>query len=200
MTPDTATGIAPDELSNTQRERRERILVAATDLAMEGGYEGVQMRDVADRAEVALGTLYRYFPSKVQLLVNVLHQLVADMTTQITKQTVPGATAADRVLNLLGRAMKNLRREQALADAMMRALMFADASAAPDVERVSEVFTAAVTHALHGPDRPTRDEDAAVARVIENVWWAYILSWLSGRLTSRELTDELDVAVRLLVR
>lgn len=200
MAPDAATGIAPDELNDTQRERRGRILEAATELAIEGGYEGVQMRDVADRADVALGTLYRYFPSKVQLLVNVLHQLVADMTEQITKQSVPGSTAADRVLNLLSRAMRTLRREQALADAMMRALMFADASAASDVDRVSDVFTAAVTHALRGPDRPTRDEDAAVARVIENVWWAYILSWLSGRLTARELTDELEVAVRLLVR
>ena len=39
------------------------------ELAAEGGYDAVQMREVAERADVALGTLYRYFPSKVHLLV-----------------------------------------------------------------------------------------------------------------------------------
>src|SRR3954452_5729150 len=56
----------------SQRARRERILTAALDLATEGGFDAVQMREVADRADVALGTLYRYFPSKVHLLVSAL--------------------------------------------------------------------------------------------------------------------------------
>ena len=38
-------------------------------LAAEGGYDAVQMRDVAARAEVALGTLYRHYASKDQLLL-----------------------------------------------------------------------------------------------------------------------------------
>ena len=41
-------------------------------LAAKGGFEQVQMRAVAERADVALGTLYRYFPSKIHLLVSVL--------------------------------------------------------------------------------------------------------------------------------
>ena len=49
----------------SQAARRERILDAAMDLAADGGWDSVQMREVAERAEVALGTLYRYFPSKV---------------------------------------------------------------------------------------------------------------------------------------
>ena len=41
-------------------------------IASKGGYEAVQMRAVAERADVAVGTLYRYFPSKVHLLVSAL--------------------------------------------------------------------------------------------------------------------------------
>ena len=41
--------------------RRQRLIEAAVGLAAEGGYEAVQMRDVAARAEVALGTLYRHY-------------------------------------------------------------------------------------------------------------------------------------------
>ena len=50
--------------SEAQRERRKRILDATMAIASKGGYEAVQMRAVADRADVAVGTLYRYFPSK----------------------------------------------------------------------------------------------------------------------------------------
>ena len=61
-----------DLSSNAQRERRKRILDATLALASKGGYEAVQMRAVAERADVAVGTLYRYFPSKVHLLVSSL--------------------------------------------------------------------------------------------------------------------------------
>ncbi len=56
--------------SAAQRERRKRILDATLALASKGGYDAVQMRTVAERADVALGTLYRYFPSKIHLLVS----------------------------------------------------------------------------------------------------------------------------------
>ena len=58
--------------SAAQRDRHRRILDATLALASKGGYEAVQMRAVAERADVALGTLYRYFPSKIHLLVSAL--------------------------------------------------------------------------------------------------------------------------------
>lgn len=194
------TNAIDSDLTTSQRERRKRIIDAAITLAVKGGYDGVQMRDVADKAEVALGTLYRYFPSKVHLLVSVLRDLTADMVSRLDRAPAEGDVSSERVLDVLNRSMRVLQREPQLADAMMRALMFADASAAADVDGVSAVMTGAITQAMHGPDRdPTADDDA-IARVIENVWWAYILSWLSGRASARQVTDELEVAVRLLVR
>ena len=69
----TVAVLAESELgSEAQRERRKRILDATLAIASKGGYEAVQMRAVAERADVAVGTLYRYFPSKVHLLVSAL--------------------------------------------------------------------------------------------------------------------------------
>ena len=69
----TARRCPRDELgSSAQRDRRKRILDATLALASKGGYDAVQMRAVAERADVALGTLYRYFPSKIHLLVSAL--------------------------------------------------------------------------------------------------------------------------------
>ena len=62
-------GCTPDEKALTRRERerqrhRKEILEAATELFIEKGYIGTTMQDIAERAEFAVGTLYRFFESK----------------------------------------------------------------------------------------------------------------------------------------
>ena len=52
-----------------QEERARRIVDSAVELAEQGGFEAVRLRDVAAHAGVALGTLYRRFRSKEDLLV-----------------------------------------------------------------------------------------------------------------------------------
>src|SRR5688500_17562904 len=192
------------DLSRSQRERRQRILDAATALASRGGYDAVQMRDVAERAEVALGTLYRYFPSKVHLLVTLMHEQTGQLTERLDKRPPAGDDASERVLEVLTRATRALQRDPQLAEAMIRALMFADASAAAEVNAVNDVMTDAIIGAIRGGDGSsgngaTRDE-RAVARVLDQVWWANILAWLSGRSSSAQMTADLQVAAKLLLR
>lgn len=59
-------------------------------IASKGGYEAVQMRAVADRADVAVGTLYRYFPSKVHLLVSALGREFSRIDAKPTAPRSPG--------------------------------------------------------------------------------------------------------------
>ena len=80
-----------------QAERRERILDSTVALASRGGYDAVQMRAVAEHADVALGTLYRYFPSKVHLLVSALARELAAAERATRDQPPAGETAAERV-------------------------------------------------------------------------------------------------------
>ena len=53
-------------------ERTRRIVATAVELAEEGGFEAVRMRDVAAQAGVALGTFYKRFSSKEDLLIAAL--------------------------------------------------------------------------------------------------------------------------------
>jgi AcrR family transcriptional regulator len=53
-------------------ERREAIVAAAHALAAEGGMAAVQIAPVAARAGIAAGTVYRYFPSKTELVAAVM--------------------------------------------------------------------------------------------------------------------------------
>ena len=52
--------------------REQAILNAALSLAGEGGMEAVQIAAVAKRANIAAGTVYRYFPSKTDLIADVI--------------------------------------------------------------------------------------------------------------------------------
>ena len=62
----------PLPTSRSAQLRRARIVTAGYELLLDSDYEHVQIRDVADRAGVALATVYRHFPSKERLFAEVL--------------------------------------------------------------------------------------------------------------------------------
>jgi AcrR family transcriptional regulator len=55
-------------------ETRARIVTGARELIAEGGYVAAQIAPVADRAGVAVGTVYRHFPSKADLFAEVFRE------------------------------------------------------------------------------------------------------------------------------
>src|SRR5258705_2505590 len=134
----TSTGPAERELgSAAQRERRKRMLDATLALASKGGYDAVQMREVAERADVALGTLYRYFPSKIHLLVSGLIREFERIKEKLDKRPIPGEVPADRIIYVLNKVTKNMQREPLLTEAITLAFMFSDPSAASEANAIA---------------------------------------------------------------
>ena len=194
-----------DRGSPAQRERRRRILEAATALAAKGGFEQMQMRAVAEHADVALGTLYRYFPSKIHLLVSVLAQQFEVAGDTLARKAIRGDTPADRVMFVLGRTTQTLQREPNLTEALTRAFMFADASVAQEIEVVAAHVRRMLLLAMREPGSPSdvlepTEEEVAVTKVIGDVWLASLVQWVTGRASAHDVATSLDVAVRLLLR
>ena len=77
------------DLTVSQAARRQRVIDAALGLGSAGGYEAVQMRDVARTAGVALGTIYRYFTSKDHLLAAAMVDWTADLERRIAQRPRP---------------------------------------------------------------------------------------------------------------
>jgi AcrR family transcriptional regulator len=193
------SALGDDELgSAAQRDRRKRILDATIALATKGGYDAVQMRAVAERAEVALGTLYRYFPSKIHLLVSGLAREFERNQERIEKASVPGDTQYDRVLFVLGRVTRAMQRDPHLTEAMTRAFMFADPSASAEVNAVARLMEEMFTRAMHDGE-PTAD-DQAKARVIGDVWLSNLVAWVTRRASANDVVNHLELASRLLLR
>ncbi|MFF9166819.1 MULTISPECIES: TetR family transcriptional regulator [unclassified Streptomyces] len=187
---------ATSPLTERQEERRRRILRASAQLAGRGGFDAVQMREVAEASQVALGTLYRYFPSKIHLLVAVMQDQLEHMHGTLRKRPPAGASAAERVAETLMRAFRGLQREPLLADAMVRALTFADRSVSPEVDQVSRQTTAIILDAM-GLQDPGPAQLSAV-RVIEHTWHSALITWLSGRASIAQVKVDIETVCRLI--
>jgi AcrR family transcriptional regulator len=184
-------------LTERQEARRRRILHAAAQLASRGGFDAVQMREVAESSGVALGTLYRYFPSKVHLLVATMQDQLQLTQDTVRKHPPGGDTPGARVTETLMRTFRGLQREPQLAEAMVRALTFADRSVSAEVDQVTRLTTALIVDAM-GADRPPSREQLAAVRVIEHTWHSALVSWLSGRASIAQVRIDLETACRLL--
>jgi AcrR family transcriptional regulator len=188
---------AEDELgSAAQRDRRRRMLDATIALASKGGFEAVRMRAVAEKADVALGTLYRYFPSKIHLLVSGLGREL-ERGQERGGAAIPGDTPYDRLLFVLDRITRAMQRDPNLTEAMTRAFMFADASAAEEADVVAKLIERMFTRALR--DGEPTEEDRALARVVGDVWLSNLVAWVTRRSSASDVGERLELTVRLLL-
>jgi TetR/AcrR family transcriptional regulator, cholesterol catabolism regulator len=197
----STNSLTADDLgSAAQRDRRKRILDATIALATRGGFDAVQMRAVAEQADVALGTLYRYFPSKIHLLVSALGREFEKAEAASRGREIPGDTPHERVMHVLTRTTRGLQGEPHLTEALTRAFMFADASVQSEIHHVGMLLTSMLTRAMHPGEPELTDEDVAIARVIGDVWLSALVGWVTGRTSTDDVTRQMDVAVRLLLR
>lgn len=185
--------------SEAQRERRKRILDATLAIASKGGYDAVQMRTVAEKADVAVGTLYRYFPSKVHLLVTALARELGRVESRVDRSQLRGDNAIERLRHVLDMITFSMQRDPLLTEAMTRAFMFADASATAEVDQVAGIIDRLFAGAIVDDGEPTAD-DLAIARVLADVWMSNLVQWLTRRASATDVTNRLELTVRLLLK
>lgn len=90
-----------DTVSARLADNRRAILNAARDLVAEGGFAAAQMTEVARKAGVATGTLYRYFPSKEELCRQVFREVSAREMNMLAGIATGSGTATSRLERVL---------------------------------------------------------------------------------------------------
>jgi AcrR family transcriptional regulator len=95
--------------TQTEDETRTRILKAALKLFARQGYDGTTTRDLAEKAGVAEGTLFRHFTNKKAILIEVATQgwieILTDLLTELSEM---GSYKA--VAQVMRRRMMNLHQ------------------------------------------------------------------------------------------
>jgi len=81
--------------------KQERILEAATRLFAEKGYEAVTTAEIAEAAEVGVGTLFRYAGSKAELLVAVMNSRFAEGIEAGLSEAAGGRAMAESIIAIL---------------------------------------------------------------------------------------------------
>ncbi|WP_100481319.1 TetR family transcriptional regulator [Mycobacteroides abscessus] len=195
-----ASPVRPAAMPSTRRqhEQYKRMLDAAEELAMTRELDHVQMHDVAKHANVAIGTLYRYFPTKRHLFVSALVRESERLVGRLPSLPNGGQAAADRVADALVRALRGLTRRRMLAIAMIRSSNSASLAEVPDLMQIEKRFHELISE-VAGLSDPT-DDDEAVIRLLVHQWFGCIQVCLNGGLTVAQAEADLRRASRLLMR
>ena len=186
--------------SEEQKDRYRRILRAASKLGAEHGLERMQMNDVAKEAGVAIATLYRYFPSKTDLFVGVLHSQIQHLSSGSGAGVVPAAPVGERAAAvadvLIGAGRGMLARPQ-LAMAMLQANNAAQLQGGREYTEANAAFHGVLLRAL-GVTEP-EDEDYRMVRITEQTWYGVLVSVLNGVIDIDQADADIRLAARLLL-
>jgi AcrR family transcriptional regulator len=171
---------------------RERLYATALRLIAARGYEATTLRDIAKDADVSVGLLYRYFPSKQAVVIALYDELSTGYARQAAE--MPAGRWRDRFIFALNTSLHVLEPHQMALRALTPVLVgdpeegiFATSTAFSRL-RVQRVFEAAVAGATDAPARPLAE---ALGRLLYLVHLAVLLWWLLDKSSNQRATAAL---------
>jgi AcrR family transcriptional regulator len=177
---------------------RERLLAAARELIEEGGYAAAPVVAIAERAGVASGTLYRHFPSKADLFLEVFRAVCAgEERAMLTAAGEAGPSAVDRLDAVLAtfarRALQNRRLAWALLAEPVDPLL--DAERLAYRERYASLVAAELRAAIDAGEIPAQDVSFTAAALVGGCGEALV-----GPLSSVQESEQVVASIQTFVR
>jgi len=192
----TAPPPSPESLTASQFARRERIVKVALDLLVNADYEKIQMKDVAEASDVALGTVYRYFTSKEHLFAAVQLEWVKSLHRQILRRPPTGQSNLERLSQVLHKSVRAFQ----IQPQFYRVLLVLEVAKDPFAKELFEVMSreteATYGESLSGVDPKTASD---LLGVVLAVLGAELRSWVLGRQSIDEVKQNIDAALSLLL-
>jgi TetR/AcrR family transcriptional regulator, cholesterol catabolism regulator len=186
---------APETMTPGQLARRQRLVDAVVELIGEGRDEDVQMKEISERAGVALGTVYRYFSSKDHLLAAALVQWAGGLAAS-QRPDSGGGDPAEQLRTVLHQALRAYRRQPDFARILVAVSNSSDPYASACFQQLGAVVFPALTRTLDGVEA---DRTQGVLRVVGAVWYHGLSEWVKGRMTIEEVGALLDSTCTLLL-
>lgn len=180
-----------------QRERYDRVLATAASILAVGGGEALQMKDLAQKADVSLATLYRYFPSKDHVLLALSLANYQAAARKVLAETPRGRTPRERVTSHLLREFRAQQREQRLTAALTNVLTQTDATYSDTIETIHQLHQQIIRHVVAGGGPVTEQQRRLLPIIIDNFGSAS-RRWLTGMCSAAEARFQIRVGCHLL--
>jgi AcrR family transcriptional regulator len=180
-----------------ERERHARILQAAETMLSQDGEHGLQMKQLAQRASVALATLYRYFPSKDHVLAAIALDRHVRALQRVDTMTFAGESPGERAADLMLREFRRMQRDPEMATALQRVSNAPDRATCEYVEGIAQIVEELVLHAVTRGDGEAEAEHRAVLAIFVSAANGAITKWLGGMLSAEQARARIRAAARL---
>ncbi len=190
-------------MTPAQLRRRSRITETVVEMLEETSPDSIQMRDVAERSGVALGTLYRYFPAKPQLLAAAmaawndrLSQRLATERRRRSDRDARAEDAVERVVRLYVRQMKAFQRGPHFARLEVELQTSRDPYVVETLVERSAVNRSAVFEAMEGiPAERARLASLAIGSTM----LTSLMLWTTDRIRFAEALRNVEDVCRLVL-
>ena len=187
------------------KTRRQRIVDVAVELSQGRGFEQVGLREVAEKAGVALGTLYKAFSNKEEIIGAAVQHETRRLRRQFDRKPAEGTTPLERVDNLFSRLTRALTRRPAFARTVLGAISTNHPQIAGAVLEHDGETTRIIVAALRGrpPEQVTEESysetEQTVAFLLRHIWFASMVGWSADLYPQAGVLGHVHDAARLLL-
>jgi len=183
------------------------ILDCAAELAAEGGPGAVRMRDIAARTGIALGTLYRQFASKDEVLIALLEREVGFLENSMAWIRASGDSYVKRAMGFYEPVTRIMCGRENLTRALLGAVAAGNPALSDRVSSYHARTTALVAGVLEGREPPRaearlleRAQLESLAYMISQSWFSALVGWMGGLFGPDAVIEHVERATTWLVR
>ncbi|HKP57920.1 MAG TPA: TetR family transcriptional regulator [Polyangiales bacterium] len=181
------------------KDRRDRILDVAIDLAAAGGYENVRQRDVADQAGIALGTLYKSFSSKEHILSAAIEREADELEKRLKSRPPAGETPTERLQALFKIITRAMCHKPKYARAVIRAMASGQPGVASHVTAYQGRMNAIIGSVMRVDEREIDEHQLALATLLQQIWFASLVAWSAGIFSQGDVNSHMSQAIELIL-
>lgn len=159
-----------------QRTDPSVILEGVEELLESNGYDGWQIRDVADKARVSLATIYKHFPSRDELILATVERWMGEHVYRPIRARAPGEPLFDALMRMFRTIFQPWERHPMMLDAFVRA------SSGTGGERLHAQGLASVGPMAEAFEGLDPSDAADLSEILTNVTFGAMLRYTMGAI------------------